>query len=737
MDRYHWDLQRLITAHRRTKKPIPKELVFSILEQVADALAYLHNPYKMAADGSSSHGVVYRDLKPANTLMTRDGQRVVLADFGLCKDALHNEGTFAGTPDYMAPETFIRHETSTASDIWAFGVVMYELATMEVPSFSHFWKAEDAKAFFVSGWRPDLRAIEDDFVRTVLEKIFVLDPAERPTARQLCDLLREFNASATGMKLRISALESALEDANARNASLEKALQASSAENKSLEKTVAAQAVEVDFLREGIKRLVARDSSWTPLMCAAFIGDIEMARENLFDKDKRNSDGETALTLAGKMGHGDIVELLDPADADGVTALMRAASRGDAKLVELLVPIQKGMKDKDENTAFMHALKNKQMNTTAALCKYEASSWTPLMCAAFAGNVEMARKNLSDKDKKNDDGETALMLAAKAGHEDIVELLDPTDRGGVTALMWAADRGDVETVRHLIPLQKRRRTTYGWNMREKTALMIAAARGHAEIVRLLVEHEGGMEDFLDWTALMYAAQNGHPECVELLLEKEGGMKDSDEWTALMWAAENGHLDCVRLLVDREREASGWTDLMCAACLGDADAVGNNLQQAGMKNNYGQTALMWAAQNGHLDCVRLLLEKEGGMKSNSGRTALMYAAQNGHAGCVRLLMKKENGMQTINGWTALIVAAYLGKTDCVELLLEKEGRMQDTDGWTALMWATYWNKPECVKLLVRKERNLKSTCEYYGFPPNTTALSIAKKRCYTDIVSIIK
>ncbi|EFO64676.1 Kinase, NEK [Giardia lamblia P15] len=224
MYRYHWDLQRLITAHRRTNKPVPKGLAFSILEQVADALAYLHNPYKMAADGSSSHGVVYRDLKPANTLMTRDGQRVVLADFGLCKDALHNGGTFAGTPAYMAPETFIRHETSTASDIWAFGVVMYELATMKLPSFSHFWKPEDAKAFFVSGWRPDLRAIEDDFVRTVLEKIFVLDPAERPTARQLCELLREFNASPTGMKLRISALESALEDANTRNASLEKAL---------------------------------------------------------------------------------------------------------------------------------------------------------------------------------------------------------------------------------------------------------------------------------------------------------------------------------------------------------------------------------------------------------------------------------------------------------------------------------------------------------------------------------
>ena len=42
----------------------------------------------------------------------------------------------------------------------------------------------------------------------------------------------------------------------------------------------------------------------------------------------------------------------DPTDEDGVTALMRAAARGDIEMVELLIPIQKGAKDKDGNTAF-------------------------------------------------------------------------------------------------------------------------------------------------------------------------------------------------------------------------------------------------------------------------------------------------------------------------------------------------------------------------------------------------
>ena len=49
----------------------------------------------------------------------------------------------------------------------------------------------------------------------------------------------------------------------------------------------------------------------------------------------------------------------DQADENGTTALMQAATRGDTEMVELLSPLQKGMKDKDGDTAFIHALRNK------------------------------------------------------------------------------------------------------------------------------------------------------------------------------------------------------------------------------------------------------------------------------------------------------------------------------------------------------------------------------------------
>ncbi|EFO61177.1 Kinase, NEK [Giardia lamblia P15] len=407
------------------------------------------------------------------------------------------------------------------------------------------------------------------------------------------------------------------------------------------------------------------DNGVTPLMKAAMKGNVE-AVEWLIPSQKgaKDKQNHNALYYALKHNQPEAAEILipyeDPTDKDGVTALMRAAANGSAEIVELLIPIQKGMKDKDGNTAFMHALKNKQMNAATALCKHEASSWTPLMCAAFAGNVEMARKNLSSRDKKNDDGETALMLAAEAGHEDIVELLDPTDRGGVTALMRAADRGDVETVRHLIPLQKRRITQYaemnGWEVYKRTALMMGAARGHTEVVRLLVEHEGGIKDEKDQTALMLAVKGNHVECVKLLIEKEGRMQTKSGQTALMEAASYNKLDCAKILLKKE---------------------------ARMKNSDGKTALMSAAQNCNLECVKLLLEKEGGMMNKDSWTALMLAARAGHLKCVEFLLEKESGMKDNHGNTAFIHALRSMHIDAALLLREHE-----EPSWTPLMCAAF-------------------------------------------------
>ena len=95
-----------------------------------------------AAHAAHSLGVVHRDLKPANVLLTRDGVPKI-ADFGIAKriDAdratagqlLTRDGTLMGTPEYMAPEQLEGETAAPAIDVYALGVILYQLLTGRVP----------------------------------------------------------------------------------------------------------------------------------------------------------------------------------------------------------------------------------------------------------------------------------------------------------------------------------------------------------------------------------------------------------------------------------------------------------------------------------------------------------------------------------------------------------------------------------------------------------------------------
>jgi hypothetical protein len=125
-----------------------------------------------ALDAAHAQGIVHRDIKPANILIDRSG-RVKVADFGLAKlagdsieeAALTSSGHTMGTPFYMAPEQHIRTvETDSRADVYALGVILYEMLTGELP-LGHFAPASEKVGTAAALDAVLLRAMESDPAR--------------------------------------------------------------------------------------------------------------------------------------------------------------------------------------------------------------------------------------------------------------------------------------------------------------------------------------------------------------------------------------------------------------------------------------------------------------------------------------------------------------------------------------------------------------------------------------------
>ena len=116
------------------------------------------------------------------------------------------------------------------------------------------------------------------------------------------------------------------------------------------------------------------------------------------------------------------------------------------------------------------------------------------------------------------------------------------------------------------------------------------------------------------------------------------------------------------------------DLISAAQKGDIDIVRillDNGANINFKDNYGDTALMWASIEGHTDIVQLLLDMGANLylQNNHGTTAILLASSNGNTDVVELLLDRgaNPNIQNNNGNTALILASFYGNTDIVNLL----------------------------------------------------------------------
>ena len=173
-----------------TQQPtrLPLTEVAGYLDQIADAL-----------DEAHSRGLIHRDIKPLNILLDRRG-RPLLADFGLAAALSGSQSSVmvttnaSGTPLYMAPEQW-NGQAGKASDIYALGVVVYQLITGQPP----FQGNQAALAYqHMAAPVPTLRERAPDLVYPpaldgILARVMAKSPAERP--RSASEFARQFRAA--------------------------------------------------------------------------------------------------------------------------------------------------------------------------------------------------------------------------------------------------------------------------------------------------------------------------------------------------------------------------------------------------------------------------------------------------------------------------------------------------------------------------------------------------------------
>ncbi|ORC84478.1 putative serine/threonine-protein kinase a, putative,protein kinase [Trypanosoma theileri] len=170
------DLYKQIKARQQSMRYFKEHEVLFIFLQLCLALDHIH-----------MNKMMHRDLKTANVLLTTTGL-VKLGDFGFSRqyeDSLSNPvgSTFCGTPYYLSPELWRRAPYSKKSEMWALGVVLYEVMALKRPFGGR--NMDELIDNILHARRPPLPSMYSEELRNVCDQLLSLDPKYRPSLRQL------------------------------------------------------------------------------------------------------------------------------------------------------------------------------------------------------------------------------------------------------------------------------------------------------------------------------------------------------------------------------------------------------------------------------------------------------------------------------------------------------------------------------------------------------------------------
>eukprot|EP01029_Cantina_marsupialis_P003224 TRINITY_DN1305_c0_g1_i16.p1 TRINITY_DN1305_c0_g1~~TRINITY_DN1305_c0_g1_i16.p1 ORF type:complete len:697 (-),score=162.54 TRINITY_DN1305_c0_g1_i16:579-2669(-) len=579
------DLSKRIKFKRESGVFFNEQEALDIFCQICVCVQYLH-----------SNRIMHRDLKPHNIFLTNN--TIKIGDFGVsCKlnGTLDETKTFVGTPVYLAPEVWKRLPYNNKSDIWALGVILFELLTLERPykgvddlaKRMNMVKTVFRPAFVPSiinvlSQQPNMRLIKKNStgLQQLVKVMLSQDPSLRPQVDEILNtaiirqhvktmsyanhISQEWKESIFGsqfMKM-MSSLQIYMNEKAKHKASIETLF----TDNMSSESTITTMGYQAlidvggkDFL------FFENEAGFNPLCFAAYFGQIDRVKTLLeyspseYREMAEHKFGWTPLMLASHGGHLDCVKLLlDSSSPEycemvaknyGCTALHVASQEGHVDCVKVLLD---GGNDEYREVA-------------------DKNEFSALHLASLQGHVDCVKalldgSNSEYREMVGKKGATALIYASQEGHVDCVKvLLD----GGNDEYREVADKN------------------------EFSALHLASLQGHVDCVKALLD--GSNSEYREMvgkkgaTALIYASQEGHVDCVEALLDGSNPeyremTLDEVGVTALHQSCVLGHVDCVRALLDGSRP--GYRE---------------------MSNKFHVNALLIASIRGFVDCLKTLLK----------------------------------------------------------------------------------------------------------------------------------
>ncbi len=453
-------------------------------------------------------------------------------------------------------------------------------------------------------------------------------------------------------------------------------------------------------------------------------------------------------------------------DSNGKTALMHAALLKRTELFKALLNAgaNPDIKDNQQKTIFKCA--GEIGGFTLQVSFLEAM----LLSAAEMGNQNLFLSTINFKNKnkrivsvnaRDNQGRTALMLAARSKKEELFKAilpfsekekgLDIIDKGGKTALMHAIEAGF--TTKCIEEILKTGANIFIEDNENKTALICAKDTDNKELYKILWEvnflyaardgdlarvkslaslpslEEYGIEvrdteDGINKTALMYAANSSSDNSYSMIrflvdvLEFNINAKDNDGDTVLMYLIDSNNVSGMSYILNKGANANNQDNdsktiaLIYAAEKNSTIEVFKSLVEVGRanpncKDNQGRIALMLAAENSdNVAVVEYLLSAGSSVdeKDENGQNALMYAVQIAdNIDVLRCLVEKGGAQLNYidkEGRTALMLAAESGQLEMVNYLLVKgaDASISDNAGKKVLDYAKVEERGDIRELL---------------------------------------